>query len=169
MDGKSSCEFVFIVGVPQGSTLGPSLLLLFINDLPNIVLLKIAIYAYDATLYSDCEKVSGMWKQVEMSSDFEFDFRDTVEWGSRWLISFNAGKTELLSFDWLPNSGVIDIKMDKAVLEEKSSFHLPGITFTSKLDWGSYIVSISKATTNKIGALLSSMKFLSPKLVLYLY
>ena len=44
-----------------------------------------------------------------------------------------------------------------------------GLSFTSKLDWGSYIVSIAKAASKKISALLCSVKFLSPELVLYLY
>ena len=109
-----------------------------------------------------------MWKQVKMSSGLESDLRDTVEWGNRWLVSFNAGKTQLVSFDQSSNSGVIDIKMDKAVLEEKSSFCLLGLSFTSKLDWGSYIISIAKAASKKIGALLCSVKFHSPELVLSL-
>ena len=169
LDGKSSPEFAINAGVPQGSILGPTLFLLFINDLPDIVLSKIAIYADDTTLYCSCDKASDMWKQVEMSSGLESDLRDTVEWGNRWLVSFNAGKTQLVSFDRSSNSGVIDIKMDKAVLEEKSSFRLLGLSFTSKLDWGSYIISIAKAASKKIGALLRSVKFLSPELVLYLY
>ena len=36
-----------------------------------------------------------------------------------------------------------------------------GLTFSSKLDWGSCIISIAKTTTKKIGALIHSMKFLS--------
>ena len=44
-----------------------------------------------------------------------------------------------------------------------------GLTFSSKLDWGSYIVSIAKTASKKIGALIRSMKFLSPKVDLYLY
>ena len=59
--------------------------------------------------------------------------------------------------------------MDKAVLEEKSSFCLLGLSFTSKLDWGFYIISIAKSASKKIGALLRSVKFVSPELVLYLY
>ena len=65
-----------------------------------------------------------MWKQVEMSSDLEPDRRDTVEWGNRWLVTVNAGKTQLVSFDRSANCGVFDIKMNKAVLKEKSSFCL---------------------------------------------
>ena len=44
-----------------------------------------------------------------------------------------------------------------------------GLTFTSKLDWGSYIVSVAKTGSKKIGALIGSMKFLSPEVALYLY
>ena len=44
-----------------------------------------------------------------------------------------------------------------------------GLTFSSKLDWGSYIVSIAKTASKKIGALIRSLKFLSPEVALYLY
>ena len=44
------------------------------------------------------------------------------------------------------------------------------LIFSSKLDWGSYIVSIAKTASKKIGALIRSMKFLSPEVdLLYLY
>ena len=44
-----------------------------------------------------------------------------------------------------------------------------GLTFSSKLDWGSYIISVAKTASNKIGGLIRSLKFLSPKVALYLY
>ena len=59
--------------------------------------------------------------------------------------------------------------MDGSVLEEKSSFKMLGLTFCSKLDWGSCIVSIAKTASKKIGALIPSMKFLSLEVALYLY
>ena len=61
------------------------------------------------------------------------------------------------------------MKKDGSVLEEKSSFKMLGLTFSSKLDWGSYIISIAKTASKKIGALICSMKFLSPEVALYLY
>ena len=64
---------------------------------------------------------------------------------------------------------MIDVKMDGSVLEEKSSFKMLGLTFSCKLDWASYIFSIAKTTSKKIGVLLCSMKFLSPEAALYLY
>ena len=59
--------------------------------------------------------------------------------------------------------------MNGSVLEEKSSFKMLGLTFSSKLDWGSYIISIAKTASKKIGALTCSMKFLFPEVALYLY
>ena len=69
----------------------------------------------------------------------------------------------------LKNTGAIDVKMDGSVLEEKTSFKMLGLTFSSKLDWGSYIASTAKTASKKIGALIRYIKFLSPKVALYLY
>ena len=104
-----------------------------------------------------------------MASELESDLQDTVDWGRKWLVDFNAGKTQLVLFDWSKNTGAIDVKMDGSVLEEKTSFRMLVLTFSSKLDWGSYIVSIAETASKKIGALIRSMKFLSPEVALYLY
>ena len=59
--------------------------------------------------------------------------------------------------------------MDGSALEEKSSFKMLGFTFSSKLDWGSFIISIAKTASKKIRAIIGSMKFLFLKVALYLY
>ena len=169
LDGKSSQEYPVNAGVPQGSILGPTLFLLYINDLPDDVICNIAIYSDDTTLYSKCDQASDLWQQLELASELESNLRDTVDWGRKWLVNFNAGKSQLVLFDWSKNTGAIDVKMDGSVLEEKTSFKMLGLTFSSKLDWGSYIVSVAKTSSKKIGALIRSMKFLSPEVALYLY
>ena len=82
---------------------------------------------------------------------------------------FNAGKNQLVWFDRSKNTGAVDVKMDGSVLEEKTSSKILELTFLFKLDWGSYVVSIAKTTSQKIRALVRSMKFLSPEVALYLY
>ena len=133
LDGKYSQEYPVNAGV----ILGPTLSLLYINDLPDDVICNIAIYADDATLYSKCNQASDLWQQLELASELESDLRDTVDWGRKWLVDFNAGKTQLVSFDRSKNTGAIDVKMDGSVLEDKTSFKMLGLTFSSKLDWGS--------------------------------
>ena len=92
-----------------------------------------------------------------------------MDWDKKWHVDFNAGKTRLVSFDWSNNTGAIDVKMDGSVIEEKLSFKILGLTFSSKLDWGSYIYFFAKTASKKIGALIRSMKLLSPEVALYLY
>ena len=73
-----------------------------------------------------------------MASELESDLRETVDWDRKWLVDdFNAGKTQLVSFDRSEDTGTIDVEMDGSVLEEKLPFKMLGLTFSSKLDWGS--------------------------------
>ena len=53
-------------------------------------------------------------------------------------------------FDGSNNTGGIDVEMDGSVLEEKSLFKMLRLTFSSKLEWGSYIVSIAKTSSKEI-------------------
>ena len=75
----------------------------------------------------------------------------------------------LEKLNWFHLTGAIDVKIDGSVLEEKSSFKILELTFSFKLDWGSYIISTAETASRKIGALIHFMKFLSPEVALYLY
>ena len=63
LDGKSSQKYPVNAGVPQGSIFGPTLSLLYINDLPDDVICDIAFYADDTILYSKCDWASDLWQQ----------------------------------------------------------------------------------------------------------
>ena len=87
------------------------------------VICDIAIYADDTTLYSKCDQASDLWQQFELASELASDLRDTVDWGGSGLLISMLGK--LVWFDR---------KMDGPVLEEKSSFKMLWLTFSSKLE-----------------------------------
>ena len=73
----------------QGSVLGSTLFLDYINDLPNEVLSRIGIYADDTTLYSSlCKSVF----LDESAGEFELDLRSIVEWDDQWIVTFNTTK-----------------------------------------------------------------------------
>ena len=96
MKEKSSEEYPANIGVCQVSILGLTIFLLYINDLPDDVICNISIYVDDTTLYSKFDQASDLWQQIELVSELECDLRDTVDWSRKWLVDFNAGKTQLV-------------------------------------------------------------------------
>ena len=122
LDRKSSQKHPVNDWVPQGSILSPTFFLLYINDLSDDVMSNIAIYDDDTTLCSRCDQASDLWQELELAFELESDLQDTVDWGRKYLIYFNAGKTQLVSFDRSNNTGAISVKMVMSVLEKKSYF-----------------------------------------------
>ena len=53
--------------------LGPTLFLLYINELPDDVTCNIAIYADNTNLYSKCEQTCDLWELLELASELESD------------------------------------------------------------------------------------------------
>ena len=72
LHGKSSQEYLVNAGVPQGPILGSPLFLLYINDHLDVIC-NIVIYTDDATLYSKCDRASGLWQQLESCPELKSD------------------------------------------------------------------------------------------------
>ena len=169
LDGHTSDSFFINAGVPQGSLLGPTLFLLYINDLPDHILSKIAIYADDSSLFSCSEGRLQPDAQLQMAADLSSDLRSVVEWGAKWLVSFNSTKTKLLSLNRYRTPFLPTVFMGNDNLSESDSLRLLGMTLSQDLSWKNYIIAIAKSAAMKVGSLIRSRKFLSRESILYLY
>ena len=73
-----------------------------------------------------------------------------MDLGRKWLVGFNAGKSQLVLFERSYNTGAIDVKMDGPVLEEKSSLKMQRLSFSCRLDWALTLSLLLKLPPRKM-------------------
>ena len=106
---------------------------------------------------------------MESAGELELDLRSIVEWGNRWLVTFNAIKTYLLSFNRHRDPLLVPVEMNGIVSPEDTSFRLLGLSFTRSTNLKPYIQSIVTAASRKVGSRYRAQRFLTPESVLHLY
>ena len=71
-----------------------------------------------------------------------------MEWGDRWLVTFNAIKTKLLSFNH-HRDPLVPVEMNDIELPGETTFRWLGLTFTQSMAWKPFIVSFDLTFVNK--------------------
>ena len=91
LDGISSSWSDVSSGVPQGSLLGPLFFVIFISDLPEVVLpgSTIALYADDCK----CSRIIDTAGDLEL---FQQDLDSLHQWSVRNFMNFNAKKCKIM-------------------------------------------------------------------------
>ena len=125
--------------VPQGSILGPTLFLLYVNDAADVLPdgVSPATYADDTTLYST---MSSMETAMATCQTFQTGVNKLAQWGVTWRIQFEPSKSQAMTIsrhrvDWpIPpvafnGLNVADVEMLK----------LLGVTFDSHLHCGQHL------------------------------
>ena len=93
------------------------------------------------------------FEKVESTGELELDVRSIVEWGDRWLVTFNGTKTKLFSFNFRRDPLLGPVEMNGIELPEETSFRL---TFNRSMDLKPYMQSIATETSRKVGSLKGS-------------
>ena len=127
-----------------------------------------AISSEYTIVYSCLDNTNDLFEKVKLAAELEGDLRTVTEWGEKWLVSFSASKNKIISIDRSRDAYLPSILMDGVELPENSDICLLGLSFSKVFLWKAYIESVAKSAAMKVGSLYWSLKFLSPKSMLYL-
>ena len=170
LDGQKSSTRQLNAGVPQGSVLGPTLFLLYINDLPDNIVSKLVMYADDTTLFNSADKGKDYLQRQQLCDTLNRDLQTVEEWGHRWLVSFNSNKTKsILHSRSKDKSHHSSLEMSGIPVKEQDAIPLLGLTMCSDMSWKVYLQSICKQASQRIGCLYRASRYLHPHVILHLY
>lgn len=140
INGMNSEGSRLLMGVPQGSVLGPFLFLIYINDLPFIIPkhTNMVLFADDTSL------IFKVKRNKQCYDDINKTLMELKNWFTVNNLVLNAKKTKCVKFS-LHNVCKIQpkISIDKELLEVVDSTVFLGITIDSKLQWGNHIKNLA--------------------------
>ncbi len=166
IDGILSNKLTSICGVPQGSTLGPLLFLIYINDLPNCSdLLQFRLFADDTKIFISHEDLSEI--QLILNSEIP----KLNSWLSANRLSLNVGKTHFLIFKPKNKTENIEINISIAnsIIQRSKTKKYLGLFFDDDMSWKSHIKYITQKVSKAIGIMYRLRPYVNSRILRSVY
>ena len=155
LDGREQCVAVngthskwspVTSGVPQGSVLGPTLFLVYINDIVSDIDSTLRLFADDSILY----------REVTCPEDqaiLQKDLNKVFQWADQWQMCFNASKCETLTITrkLKPLNHTYEVNGQHIVRSSKHKYL--GVTVNQHLDWKDHVLNITSSARSTLGIL----------------
>ena len=164
INGISSDKVPVTSGVPQGSVLGPTLFIYYINDLPSKAITPIKIFADDAKNHKSiisCNDQTTLQKSINA----------LVQWSKKWLLGFNTSKCNMmhlgknnLEYAYTMCDGETLQKLNVTKCEKDLGVHIDPL-----LKFNEHITKTIKKGRSTSGMILRSISSRSKDILLPLY
>ena len=151
LDGCSSSTVSVLSGVPQDTVLGPTLFLIFINDLPEYVSSSVRLFADDCVLYREI-------RNVQDAIILQNDLKALHHWEQQWLMKDNAGKCFILNITRKRNPKLNKYYLHNTVLQTVKNTTYLGIEISNDLSWTPHIDKITKKANKSLGFIKRNIK-----------
>ena len=147
-------------GIPQGSVLGPTLFVIYINDIPDALNSYIRIFADDTKIFRSIQSIND-------SNILQDDITKLIEWNEKWQLKFNIEKCKVMHYG---KSNVnTSYQMFNTNLEAVSNEKDLGVTFDDELKFSSHIRGIINKANSRLGIIKRNFSELTKEVFLPLY
>ena len=159
-NGVNSDTKTVNIGVPQGSTLGPLLFLIYVNDMIN------SSSIFDFTQFADDTTLTVSGPDLNLLTQIiETELEKVLDWLVANKLIINLTKTHTMLFSNKRGERKLSIKARNNELEQKSECKFLGLIVDEEINWKAHIHFISNKIS-KTAALLRLLKYTFPKHIL---
>ena len=164
INGTASSILYLETGVPQGSILAPLLFLVYINDITSNIESDINLFADDTSLLDIVDKPDS--SSLRLNRDLE-----TINaWATQWLVTFNASKTDVITFSTKRNSiAYPPLYLNNVELATVDSHSHLGLTLTKNLSWKEHINKVVLKAMRRVNIIKRLKFFLGRKSLTHIY
>ena len=151
VEGATSDSVQVLSGVPQGTDLGPLLVLVFINDLPDCVDSRIRLFADDCILYRcikekhDCELLQS-------------DLNNLALWEKKWGMAFHPEKCSAIRVTRAKNPISSSYSLKGHTLQMEDSTRYLGVELQSNMSWNRHMDQAVKKANSTLGFLRRNLR-----------
>ena len=173
VDGYKSETKNIRTGVPQGSTLGPLLFIIYMNDINDVSDALSSILFADDTSLNSTISVFQSRDSKELSSKINYELVKVIDWLRANKLSLNVKKTKFMQFRYSqmrPHSlPKLSLKMDGVAIEKVETFIFLGLTISETLSWKHHVEKV-RVKISKIIGVMNRIKYqVSSKILLTIY